>query len=51
MIFLPLDLQLKCMEVHLGAMIGRCRLVNTTDFMISAGIHKNSLMAHYIRTG
>ena len=47
----PLDLQLKCMGVHLGAMIGRCRLVNTTDFMISAGIHKNSLMAHYIRTG
>ena len=36
------DLELKCMGLRLGAVIDRCRLVSTTDFMISAGIRKNS---------
>ncbi|AWC82768.1 integrase [Serratia marcescens] len=39
---LPLDLELKCMGLRLGTVIDRCRLVSTTDFMISAGIRKNS---------
>ncbi len=43
MISLPLDLELKIVSLQLGAVIDRCRLVSTTDFMISAGIRKNSL--------
>ncbi|EMH4072846.1 phage integrase Arm DNA-binding domain-containing protein [Serratia marcescens] len=39
---LPLDLELKCMGLRLGTVIDRCRLISTTDFMISAGIRKNS---------
>lgn len=39
---LPLELELKCMGLRLGTVIDRCRLVSTTDFMISASIRKNS---------
>ncbi len=39
MISLPLDLELKIVGLRLGTVIDRCRLVSTTDFMISAGIH------------
>ncbi|WP_213672946.1 tyrosine-type recombinase/integrase, partial [Serratia marcescens] len=42
MISLPLDLELKIVGLRLGTVIDRCRLVSTTDFMISAGIRKNS---------
>jgi len=42
MISLPLDLELKIVGLRLGTVIDRCRLVSTTDFMISADIRKNS---------
>lgn len=42
MISLPLDLELKILGLRLGTVIDRCRMVSTTDFMISAGIRKNS---------
>ncbi len=42
MISLPLDLELEIVGLRLGTVIDRCRLVSTTDFMISAGIRKNS---------
>nr|WP_225984349.1 tyrosine-type recombinase/integrase [Serratia marcescens] len=35
-------MELKCVGLHPGDVIDRCRLVSTTDFMISAGIRKNS---------
>ena len=39
---LPLDLELAATGLQLRAVIDRCRLASTTDFMISAGIRKNS---------
>ncbi|VEI18946.1 Site-specific recombinase XerD [Serratia plymuthica] len=42
LISLPLDLELKCMGLQLGAVIDRCRKASTTDFLLSAGIRKNS---------
>ncbi|HGM5416889.1 TPA: tyrosine-type recombinase/integrase [Serratia liquefaciens] len=42
MISLPLDLELKAVNLRLGTVIDRCRLASTTDFMLSAGIRKNS---------
>lgn len=42
MISLPLDLELKAVNLRLGTVIDHCRLVSTTDFMLSAGIRKNS---------
>lgn len=42
MISLPLDLELKCMGLQLGAVIDRCRKASTTDFLLSAGIRTNS---------
>ncbi|CAI0849094.1 Phage integrase family [Serratia entomophila] len=42
MISLPLDLELKCVGLQLGAVIDRCRQASTTDFLLSAGIRKNS---------
>lgn len=41
-ISLPLDLELKAVGLRLGTVIERCRLASKTDFMISAGIRKNS---------
>lgn len=42
MISLPLDLELKAVNLRLGTVIDRCRRASTTDFMISAGSRKNS---------
>lgn len=42
MISLPLDLELKAVGLRLSSVIERCRLASKTDFMISAGIRKNS---------
>ncbi|EKN3950793.1 integrase [Yersinia enterocolitica] len=42
MISLPLDLELKAVGLRLSTVIDRCRLASKTDFMISAGIRKNS---------
>lgn len=42
MISLPLDLELQCVGLQLGVVIDRCRLVSTTEFMLSTGIRKNS---------
>lgn len=42
MIALPLSLVLPAAELRLGTVIDRCRLVSRTDFLISAGIRKNS---------
>jgi integrase len=42
MISVPLDLELKALGLKLGTVVDRCRLASTTDFMISAGIRKNS---------
>ena len=42
MISLPLDLELKSVGLGLGIVLERCRLANTTEFMLSAGIRKNS---------
>ncbi|HGM6897040.1 phage integrase Arm DNA-binding domain-containing protein [Serratia marcescens] len=42
LISLPLDLELKCVGLHLGGVIDRCRLASTTEFMLSAGVRKNS---------
>lgn len=42
MISLPLDLELRAVKLKLGAVIDCCRQASTTDFMISAGIRKNS---------
>lgn len=42
MISIPLDLELRAVKLRLGTVIDRCRLASTTDFMISAGIRKNS---------
>ncbi|WP_071823831.1 tyrosine-type recombinase/integrase [Serratia sp. FGI94] len=39
---LPLDLELAATGLTLRTVIDRCRLTSTTDFMISAGIRKNS---------
>ena len=41
-IAIPLSLTLQATELRLGTVIDRCRLVSRTDFMISAGIRKNS---------
>ncbi|ELW2864447.1 tyrosine-type recombinase/integrase [Salmonella enterica] len=38
----PLSLTLEAPGLRLGTVIDRCRLVSRTDFMISAGIRKNS---------
>ncbi|EAT3492761.1 integrase [Salmonella enterica] len=38
----PLSLTLEVPGLRLGTVIDRCRLVSRTDFMISAGIRKNS---------
>lgn len=38
----PLSLPLEVPGLRLGTVIDRCRLVSKTDFMISAGIRKNS---------
>ncbi|VXC87105.1 Integrase [Enterobacterales bacterium 8AC] len=42
MISAPLDLELKALGLKLGTVVDRCRQASTTDFMISAGIRKNS---------
>ncbi|KYQ95430.1 hypothetical protein AWY96_18815 [Serratia plymuthica] len=42
LISLPLDLELKAVNLRLGTVIDRCRLASTTGFMLSAGIRKNS---------
>lgn len=42
MISLPLDLELKCVGLQLGTVIDLCRRASTTDFLLSAGIRKNS---------
>lgn len=42
MISLPLDLELKSVGLRLGTVLERCRLASTTEFMLSAGIRKNS---------
>ncbi|EDH9972649.1 integrase, partial [Salmonella enterica subsp. enterica serovar Java] len=41
-IAIPLSLTLRATGLRLGTVIDRCRLVSRTDFMISAGIRKNS---------
>ncbi|ENA9695612.1 phage integrase Arm DNA-binding domain-containing protein [Salmonella enterica subsp. enterica] len=41
-IAIPLSLTLPVAGLHLGAVIDRCRLVSRSDFLISAGIRKNS---------
>ncbi|EGR8329599.1 tyrosine-type recombinase/integrase [Salmonella enterica] len=41
-IAIPLSLTLEAPGLRLGTVIDRCRLVSRTDFMISAGIRKNS---------
>lgn len=41
LIYSPLP-TLRATELRLGTVIDRCRLVSRTDFMISAGIRKNS---------
>ncbi len=41
-IAIPLSLTLQATGLRLGTVIDRCRLVSRTDFMISAGIRKNS---------
>lgn len=42
MISQPLDLELKSVDLRLGIVIDHCRLVSNTEFMLSAGIRKNS---------
>lgn len=42
MISVPLDLELRVLGLKLGSVIDRCRTASTTNFMISAGIRKNS---------
>ncbi|XUK74074.1 Integrase [Erwinia rhapontici] len=42
MISFPLDLEIESMNLKLGTIIDRCHLASTTEFMISAGIRKNS---------
>ncbi|HDJ1439749.1 tyrosine-type recombinase/integrase [Serratia rubidaea] len=42
MIALPLNLELQAVGLQLGAVIDRCRQVSKTDYMISAGVRKNS---------
>ncbi|AHG22201.2 integrase [Chania multitudinisentens RB-25] len=42
MIAVPLNLELHAVKLRLGTVIDRCRLASTTNFMISAGIRKNS---------
>ncbi|MGS9179441.1 tyrosine-type recombinase/integrase, partial [Salmonella enterica subsp. enterica serovar Infantis] len=39
---IPLSLTLEAPGLRLGTVIDLCRLVSRTDFMISAGIRKNS---------
>ncbi|OSJ39424.1 hypothetical protein K804_17130, partial [Salmonella enterica subsp. enterica serovar Newport str. SHSN014] len=41
-IAIPLSLTLEVPGLRPGTVIDRCRLVSRTDFMISAGIRKNS---------
>ncbi|MES0345716.1 phage integrase Arm DNA-binding domain-containing protein [Citrobacter koseri] len=41
-IALPLSLSLPSMGLRLSTVIDRCRLVSRTDFLISAGVRKNS---------
>lgn len=43
MIAISLDLELRCAGLVLGDVIERCRKGNSTDFLISAGVRKNSL--------
>ncbi|ANS42414.1 hypothetical protein Q5A_009770 [Serratia inhibens PRI-2C] len=42
LISLPLDLELKSMGLQLGAVIDHCQRTSTTEFLLSAGIRKNS---------
>lgn len=42
MIAIPLALTLKCTSLKLGTVIDHCRLVSRCDYLISAGIRKNS---------
>ena len=42
MISLPIDLELKCVGLQLGTVIDLCQRASTTDFLLSAGIRKNS---------
>lgn len=42
LISLPLDLELKCVGLRLGTVIDHCRRTSTTDFLLSAGVRKNS---------
>lgn len=41
-IALPLSLSLPSAGLRLGTVIDRCKLISRTDFLISAGIRKNS---------
>ncbi|MEB8638613.1 phage integrase Arm DNA-binding domain-containing protein [Cronobacter muytjensii] len=40
---LPLSLTLKAADLRLGTVIDRCRLVSRCDYLISAGVRKNSI--------
>lgn len=42
MLAIPLSLSLKSVGLKLGTIVDRCRLVSRCDYMISAGIRKNS---------
>lgn len=42
MLSIPIDLELRAVGLKLSDVIAKCRRANTTDFMISAGIRKNS---------
>lgn len=42
MIAIPLSLTLNSAELKLGTVIDRCRLVSRSDYLVSAGIRKNS---------
>ncbi|WP_277973201.1 tyrosine-type recombinase/integrase [Pantoea agglomerans] len=43
MLAIPLSLTLKSLDLKLGTVVDRCRLVSRCDFLVSAGIRKNSL--------
>lgn len=42
MLAIPLSLNLPAAGLRLGTVVDRCRLVSRTDFLLSAGIRKNS---------
>jgi integrase len=42
MLSLPLDLELKSLGLKLREVISQCRMASCTEFMVSAGIRKNS---------